>query len=284
MGTLTSPRLTWAVKTWAAKTWAIKNRWAATIVAGLLLAGPAASPAAAKDDVSRIERWRAEIAEIDALQKSDGKRAVRKAAKEAKKLFKEVRQRGWREPALRPILAELATQVAISELNQGGDRDRAIWRFHSALLLDGAVSERDWGAYGRAGRVLAEIELRTLGTTLPGQRALTRPYPRGGRFEKPGEGPVKRIEVPLNRSARNERRIERPTLEVIIHRDGSVSHPAVKIGHSAKPTVLLAVLDMAWEMAPYLPAKLDGETVDVVYEVSVGTFNYDRWDEMVVYY
>ncbi|MEO1083092.1 MAG: hypothetical protein AAFY88_02510, partial [Acidobacteriota bacterium] len=182
------------------------------------------------------------------------------------------------------ILAEVATQVAIAELNQGEDQARAIWRFHSALLLDKSVAERDWGAYGRAGRVLAEVELRVLGNSPQGRRALTRPYPRGGRFERPVEGPVKRVEVPLNRSARNERRIERPTLEVIIHDDGSVSHPAIKMGHSAKPTVLLAVLDMVWEMAPYQPAKLDGEPVDVVYEVSVATFEYDRWDEMVVYH
>ncbi|MEO1366595.1 MAG: hypothetical protein AAFX50_05425 [Acidobacteriota bacterium] len=258
---------------------------AAAVAAALLAAALVSAPAAAKDkDGSRIDRWRTEVAEIDALQRSDAKRAARKAGKKAERLFLEVRQRGWREPALKPILAELATQIAISELNRGGDQDRAIWRFHSALLLDGAVAERDWGAYGRAGRVLAEIELRTLGTSPQGQRALTRPYPRSGRFEKPLEGPAKRVEVPMNRSARNERRIERPTLEVIIHGDGSISHPAIKMGHSAKPTVLLAVLDMAWEMAPYQPAKLDGEPVAVVYEVSVGTFNYDRWDEMVVYY
>ncbi|MEM1182507.1 MAG: hypothetical protein AAGM22_29440 [Acidobacteriota bacterium] len=263
-----------------------RRRFTARLVAVALIAagfGPAAAQAK-EETVSRIERWKAEIQEIDALQRKNPERSARKAGKKAKKLFIEVRQRGWREPALKSILAELATQVAISELNRGEDLAKAVWRFHSALLLDPKVAERDWGPYGRAGKVLAEIEARVLGASPKGRRALAPPYPRGGRFERPAEGPLKRVEVPVNRVARHEPRLERPTLEVVIHGDGSVSHPAIKIGHSAKPTILLGVLDMVWEMAPYKPALLDGEPVDVLYEVSVATFDYDRWDDMVVYY
>ncbi|MEO1087871.1 MAG: hypothetical protein AAFY88_26855, partial [Acidobacteriota bacterium] len=86
---------------------------AAVFFAAWLIAGAAA----AKDDkTSRLDRWRAEIQEIDALQKEGGKRTTRKAGKQAEKLFVEIRQRGWREPALKGILAEVATQVAIAEL------------------------------------------------------------------------------------------------------------------------------------------------------------------------
>lgn len=253
----------------------------AVLLASVLIA---AAPANAKQEQSRIERWKSEVQEIDALQREKGERGARKAERRAEKLFKEVRQRGWREPALKAVLGEIATQLAVADLNRGEDTAKAVWRFHSALLLDPSVAKRDWGAYGRAGRVLAEIEPRVLGANPPGQRALTRPYPRGKRFERPAKGEVKNVVVPLNRAARQERRLLRPTLEVVIHGDGSVSHPAIALGHSSKPTVLLAVLDMVWTMAPFLPARLDGETVDVVYEVSVDSFIFDRWEELVSYH
>lgn len=229
---------------------------------------------------SRLERWRAEINDIDERQQA-GK--AKRAGRQAEQLWVEMRQRGWREPALEGLLAEVATQIAIAQLNLGEDQDRAVWIYHAALLLEKDIGERDWGPYGRAGRVLSEIESRVPGTSPPGQRVLKKPFPRRGRFERPAAGEPRDVEVPLNRAARKER-MTRPTIEVVLRADGSVSHPAVVLGHSAKPTVLLAVLDMIWGMQPFLPGRLDGEPVDVIYEVSVEAFDFDRWDEMVVYH
>ena len=112
---------------------------------------------------------------------------------------------------------------------------------------------------------------------------IKKPFPRHPRFEHPAAGEPRDVEVPLNRAARKERMM-RPTIEVVLRADGTVSYPAVVLGHSAKPTVLLAVLDMIWGMQPFLPGRLDGEPVDVIYEVSVEAFNFDRWDAMVVYH
>lgn len=242
-----------------------------------------AAPLPASEQQTRLERWRAEVREIDADARAGEKRSTRRAGRAAERLWIEVRQRGWREPALKGVLAEIATQLAVAQLNQGKDQDRAIWTFHGALLLDSSVAERDWAPYGRAGRILAEIELRVLHASPTGQRVLKRPFPRGGRFERPAAGEPKDVEVPMNRVARHEPRIIRPTIEVVLRKDGSVSHPAIALGHSAKPTVTLAVLDMIWETQPYEPARLDGEPVDIIYEVSIEEFLFDRWEDMVVY-
>ncbi len=239
----------------------------------------------AKDGDTRLDRWRAAIEEIDIKQRKGTERSAKRAGKAAEKLWVEVRRRGWHEPALKEFLGELTAQIAIAQLNHGLDQNRAVWLFHSALLLDRSVAERDWGAYGRAGRILAEIKPRVLRTSPPGMRALEPPFPLAGRFKRPAVGKAnKPVEVPMNRGARFERRLEHPTIEVIVRRDGSVSHPVIAIGHTAKPTVILATLDMIWAMAPYTPARLDGEPVDVVYEISVDAFKSNRWDSMVEYY
>ncbi|MEM1182506.1 MAG: hypothetical protein AAGM22_29435 [Acidobacteriota bacterium] len=243
----------------------------------------AAAPAQAEEPkVNRIDRWRSEIAKLDGLLRKESRGATRRAGKKAEKLFLEIRLRGWREPTLKAMLAEVATQIAIAELNQGKDRAKAVWRFHSALLLDPTVGERDWGPYSRAGRILAEVEPRMEGASPPGLRALSYPFPRD-RFKEPLEGPSKRVEAPLNRASRTDHQLLRPTIEVIIHADGSISHPAIQLGHSAKPTVLLAVLDMIWQMAPLQPATLDGEPVRVIYPMAIGKFEFDRWADMVTY-
>ena len=248
----------------------------------ILIALIAAAPGLTQEQ-SRLERWRSEIAEIDTKARAGEKRATRRAGRDAERMWVEVRQRGWREPALKELLAEIATLLAVTQLNQGKDQDQAVWLYQSALLLDASVAERDWGPYGRAGRVLAEIEPRVLGTSPPGQRVLKRPFPRAGRFERPAAGEAKDVEVPMNRAARHEPRLIRPTIEVVLRKDGSVTAPAIVVGHSAKPTATLAVLDMIWAMQPYLPARLDGEPVDIIYEISVEQFLFDRWDDMVVY-
>ncbi len=242
-----------------------------------------AQPLSASDG-SRLERWRSEIQEIDTKLRKGNERSAKRAGKAAEKLWVEVRRRGWHEPTLNEILGELTAQMAIAQLNQGLDQHRAVWLFHSALLLDRSVADRDWGAYGRAGKILAEVELRVLRTSPRGMRAVEPPFPVG-RFKRPTLAKAERpVEVPMNRNARLERRLERPTIEVVVRRDGSVSHPVIAIGHTAKPTVILAALDMVWAMAPYAPGQLDGEPVDVVYEISVEAFKSNRWHKMVDYY
>ena len=235
-------------------------------------------------DGNRLERWRSEIQEIDLKLRKGTERNAKRAGKAAEKLWVEVRRRGWHEPTLNEILGELTAQMAIAQLNQNLDQDRAVWLFHSALLLDRSVAERDWGAYGRAGRILAEVEPRILRTSPPGMRAVEPPFPVG-RFKRPAIAKAnKPVEVPMNRAARLERRLERPTIEVVVRRDGSVSHPVIANGHTAKPTVILATLDMIWAMAPYSPALLDGEPVDVVFDISTNAFQSNRWDRMVEYF
>ncbi|MEM6795647.1 MAG: hypothetical protein AAF725_16845 [Acidobacteriota bacterium] len=250
------------------------------LLAALLVFGLAASPASAEK--TRIDRWRAEIAKIDERQQA-GK--TERAQRQARKLWREMRERGWREPKLPALLAEVAAQLAIAEINSGGDRRLAHWTWHTALLLDSeAAQDRDWSRYGKAGNILLELPLRSAGVAPAGSRALAPPFPSGGRLERPRprdefDQPV----LPLNRAARHERRITRPGLEVIIHADGSVSQPVIVYGQHAKPTVLITVLELVFGSAPYVPGKLDGEAVDVIYKIDIEKFNFRRWEEMVVY-
>lgn len=246
------------------------ERWArlSRAATGLLVLVAALLPSSGADGQAAptASRWWDEVARVRNLL-DDGK--WHKAARRAVALREELVGSSWREPDLGAVLAELAFQAAVARAGLGED-EAALWEWHSALNLErlGGRSElagRDLSRYGRAAGLFAGHPLRAEGEIPPGHRPAS---PRPDRdWEPPGprEGFVL---APLENSGAAREWPDPVVFELLIDRDGALRYP-VLVSLWSHPVVVQWALDNLRRAAPFQPARMEGEPVEVLWRIEL---------------
>ena len=186
------------------------------------------------------------------------------ARKSAAKLGKTITREAWSDRELKSVLAEVALYQAIAEANLG-QRDDAIWHWHTALNLEPRIGQRDLSAYGEAVRLLAEFPLRERGEMPPGfPDASTMP----GAVTTTPVAPAGPTPTVVNNLAGSRERTGNFEAELIVDSRGELHQPLV-ISRHLHPVVIYSCLEWLREMAAFEPGRIEGRAVSALYPLIV---------------
>ena len=193
--------------------------------------------------------------------------------KHAQRLTETVLRRTWYGKELRRILSELALYQAVAEANLDR-RDDAIWHWHVAHNLVPAMRRHDLAPYGKAGKLLYEVPLRTLGE-VPAGFVVPQALPGSGRLAGPRQPKMPGTPTLLNNTGAAIEGSGNFQAEVLIDERGRIQHPVVTSDH-LHPIVIYASLEWLRQIPPFKPARFDGEPVDSLDRVTI-RFEINRW-------
>ncbi len=191
----------------------------------------------------------------------------------AQRLTEIVIQRTWHAREIRAQLTELAFFQSVAEANLGR-RDEAIWHWHVAQNLDFRIRRRDFAPYGKAGKLLREVPLRTLGE-VPAGFVVPERLAGSGRLVGPFQPEFKTRPRILNNTGAAIEGTGSFQAEVLVDERGRIRQPVVTTDH-LHPIVIYASLAWMREMPSFVPARFDGEPVDALDRVRI-QFVVSRW-------
>ncbi len=213
----------------------------------------------------RTEWW----SKIEAIEAMLARQKWKGGLRQAVRITDQAKAEAWSSPDLPRVMAELALQQAIAQINLGRPR-KAVWYWYTALNLEPEIAGRDLSAYGLATR-LSSIELREAAE-------LPRDFDRLSDLERlQMEPPVfPQVEPPdlVTNAAAALQRQPNLLVEVIVDKTGSLLQP-VLLTEDTHPVLVFTAFEWLSDMPPIRPARFDGRPVDSLELFDVG-FELER--------
>ena len=237
----------------------------ATALLGAALLAGGAPPAAAQKQPVTAEAWRTRAREVERLL-HDNRPA--KAARAARRAVEELVPTLAGGPDDADLLGNLLLLEALSRSALGYNAD-ALWLWSLAQGVDPALKTADLSRFGAPARVLSERPLRD--PAQDGQIATeAEAGNRPGVFDRASKAtPPRVVKLPAaeySDAARGAGLAGPVILQVLLDRQGQPRYPLVIESPAAvlTYTAAVAVLDGRYE-----PARLDGESVAVYYDIRI---------------
>ena len=213
----------------------------------------------------RIEWW----PKLEAIESMLSRHKWKGARKQAERVTEQALREAWSGQGLDRVMAELALQRAIAEMNLGRPND-AVWHWYLALNLAPEIASRDLSAYGLAS-TLSGIELRR-------EAEMPREFGRVSDLERLHMEPVVFPQVAppdlvTNTAAALDRQPD-VLIELIVDATGRLRQP-VLLTDDAHPVLVFVAFEWLAGMPPAQPARLDGRTVDSL-EIVNASFAVER--------
>ncbi len=206
--------------------------------------------------------------EVKRIEGSLDKGRYKSVAKAAPRLAREITGKSWEHPDLPAIFAELTLMEAVALVYQDEPK-KAIWRWHTAVVLDRKLLKRDLSRYGeKAADLFREYPPRKRGE-IPHRWARTVHGPIVGEsLERP-----RKLEevapVVLQSSGVSRDGATRPLhIEAIIDETAQLNEPVLVHPLDVHPAVAWAVLRWV-PVRKYAAGKLDGEARPFLFQLEV---------------
>lgn len=213
-----------------------------------------------------LQRWGKEIQAVEELiRKNQAKKALKKGDQLASDMLRLI-ESGEGMGEWLGVVGLLRAVAAV----ESGDQRLGLWHWHIALQMFPELADRDLSVYGETGELL---------TGHPPRTGLQQPPPEGQiviPFKMPGVIAPQKIRSPKPEFPPGKREIQEPVIVVvqaIVDKTGRVRDPLI-LQSEGEFTLVCAALEAMWKWE-FTPATLNGEPVDVWYNLSVNF--HQKW-------